>query len=234
MKRLQRDRESSSKSSTSEVHSPETNTIPPRMYWNYLHVHQFPTRKVPARKRGSRTAHPTNPLTANLNLSRPRALVPLGRHNHVVPAAQVEVALLLPLVEMLARVDGAADTLDPADRPVLVKGRSALDGRLVDALGLVDVIGAAIVLDGAELLRSRRGIVRAVRLDDVVLDQRVLGPAVQGEVCAAMLVSNSNSSLLVEKGKGTYSCSHCSCSRFRCTKPCAGDPGSSPCRRPSC
>jgi hypothetical protein len=55
---------------------------------------------------------------------------------------------------MLARVDGAADALDPADRPVLVKGRSALDGRLVDALGLVDVIGAAIVLDGAELLRS--------------------------------------------------------------------------------
>ena len=209
------------------------------MYWNYLHVHQFPTRKVPARKRGSRTAHwhPTNPLTANLNLSRPRALVPLGRHDHVVPATQVEVALLLPLVEMLARVDGAADTLDPADRPVLVKGRSALDGRLVDALGLVDVIGAAIVLDGAELLRSRRGIVRAVRLDDVVLDQRVLGPAIQSEVCAAMLVSNSNSLLLCgvpEWRGGTYSCSHCSCSRFRCTTPCAGDPGSSPCRRPSC
>jgi hypothetical protein len=83
---------------------------------------------------------------------------------------------------VLAGVDDAADALLAADRPVLVKGGGALDGRLVDAARLVDVVGAAVVIDGAEPAGARRRVVRAVRLDDVVLDERVGSPAVQGEV----------------------------------------------------
>jgi hypothetical protein len=123
----------------------------------------------------------------DLDVGRPRALVALAGHDHVVPGAEVEVALPLPLVKVLARVDGAADALVAADGPVLVEGRRAQDGRLVDAPGLVDVVGAAVVLDGAEPRRAGRRVERAVRLDDVILDEGVGGPAVQSEVCAAVL-----------------------------------------------
>jgi len=128
-------------------------------------------------------------LVEDLNLGGPAALVALGGHDHVVPLAEVEVALLLPLGKVLVGVDAATDALDAADGPVLVERRSAENRGLIVAAGLVDVIGAAIVFDGAETLGARRGVVRAVGLDDVVLDERVGGPAVQGEVCGILVSS---------------------------------------------
>ena len=50
--------------------------------------------------------------------------------------------------------DGAADALDLADGPVLVKGGGALDGGLVDTSRAVDVVGAAVGLERAELGRA--------------------------------------------------------------------------------
>ena len=139
--------------------------------------------------RTSTQAPTRNPLQSpDLNLGRPTALVPLSGHDHVVPGAQVQVALPLPLVKVLARIDGAADALGAADGPVLVKGGGALDRGLVDAPGLVDVVDAAVVLDGAEPLGARRRVVRAVCLDDVVLDERVGRPAVEGEVCITVSI----------------------------------------------
>lgn len=58
----------------------------------------------------------------------------------------------------------------------------SLDRRLVDALRLVDVVGAAVRLDGAAPGGARGRVVRAVRLDDVVLDQRAFCPPVDREV----------------------------------------------------
>jgi hypothetical protein len=124
----------------------------------------------------------------DLDVGRPRALVALAGHDHVVPGAEVEVALLLPLVEVLAGIDSAADALLATDGPVLVKGRGTLDGRLVDAAGLVDVVGAAVVIDCAEPGGAGRGVVGAVSLDDVVLNEGVGGPAVESKVCAAKSV----------------------------------------------
>jgi hypothetical protein len=83
-------------------------------------------------------------------------------------------------------VDRAAGALVGAYGPELVKGRGALDGWLVDALGLGDLVGAAVLGDGAQLGRLRRGVVVAKRLDNVVLDQRVLGPPVDGQVAVAL------------------------------------------------
>ena len=133
---------------------------------------------------------------------------------------------------MLAGVDGTADTLLAADGPVLVKGRRALDGRLVDAAGLVDVVGTAVVVDCAEPGGAGRGVVGAVRLDDVVLDEGVGGPAVERQVCANILALFRKE--IWPERSSTYSCSRCSCSRCRCRRPCAAGPGSSPCRQPSC
>ena len=83
---------------------------------------------------------------------------------------------------MAANGDLAADALLLADRPELVEGGGAINGRLVNALGLVDVVSAAIGGDGALLGRPATWVVGAEGLDDVVLDQRVDGPPVQREV----------------------------------------------------
>jgi hypothetical protein len=91
-----------------------------------------------------------------------------------------------PGVEVGADVDGARGAVVLADGPELVEGAGALDRRLVDAAGLGDGVGAAVLRDGAELGGLGRGVVVAERLDDVVLDQRVLGPPVDGQVAVAL------------------------------------------------
>lgn len=86
---------------------------------------------------------------------------------------------------MLSSGDSPADTLLGADRPVLLKGRRAHDGGLVGAGAGEDLIRALV--DGKVALGSPRLVGRevAVGLDDVVLDEGVRGPAVDGEVARA-------------------------------------------------
>lgn len=86
---------------------------------------------------------------------------------------------------MVAHGDGTTAALLLADRPVLVEGLSAIDGRLVVAGRLVDVVGGAVGGDGSEAGGARRGVVCAKVLDDIVLDKRVAGPAVDGEIAVA-------------------------------------------------
>ena len=117
--------------------------------------------------------------------SRTAALVALGGDNLVVVRAELEAGLG-PGVEVGADVDGARGAVVLADGPELVKGAGAFDRGLVDAAGLGDGVGAAVLGDGAELAGLRRGVVVAERLDNVVLDQRVLGPPVDGQVAVAL------------------------------------------------
>lgn len=88
---------------------------------------------------------------------------------------------------MVPRRHGAAHAVLRADRPELVKRRGALDRRLVDALLGHDLVGTAVAGDVA--LDLGLGVVRrvvvAVRLNDVVLDQRAGGPAVDGQIPVA-------------------------------------------------
>jgi hypothetical protein len=92
------------------------------------------------------------------------------------------LAILLPRVEMGLNRDGSANTLLLPHRPVLLKGRGTINRRLVGTGRLQDIIGATISSDAALLLCSRAGVVAAVCLDDVVLDERVARPSVQGDV----------------------------------------------------
>ncbi len=75
-----------------------------------------------------------------------------------------------------------ADAVLLANGPELVEGGGPFDRRLVHALGAVDVVGAAVARDGAQLGGPGGRVVRAEGLDDVVLDQRAARPAVDGEV----------------------------------------------------
>lgn len=88
----------------------------------------------------------------------------------------------LPRVKEDARIDGPADAALGADGPVLLEGLGAVDGGLLRAGALVELVGAAIRLDAALSLAGAAGVVVAVVLDDVILDQGTAGPTVDGEV----------------------------------------------------
>jgi hypothetical protein len=75
---------------------------------------------------------------------------------------------------------------EPLERPVLLKGLCAVDGGLVGAGALRNLVRGTVGGHGALVGRLRRRVVRAEVLDDVVLDQRVAGPAVDGEVGVAV------------------------------------------------
>lgn len=121
----------------------------------------------------------------NSNRRRSTAEVPLRRHDLVVKGPQLQ-AQLRPGIKVIRRRDSAAAALGLADGPVLAEGGGALDGGLVDARGLVDVVGAAVRGDAAEAGGARGRVVGAEVLDDVVLDERVGRPAVHGEVAVAV------------------------------------------------
>jgi len=82
--------------------------------------------------------------------------------------------------------DGSADALRGADGPVLLEGPGALDGGLVGACAHVDVVCSSVTSDGALLLGAGGGVVGAEGFDDVILDERVGGPAVDGEITVAV------------------------------------------------
>ena len=108
----------------------------------------------------------------------------------VVVRAQVH-AVLPPSVEVARRADGAANVasgilLGVADGPELLEGLSTVDRGLVVASGLEDIVVGSIAVDGTLPLGSGRGVVGAVGLDDVVLDQGVASPAVHSEVAVSV------------------------------------------------
>lgn len=73
----------------------------------------------------------------------------------------------IPSIKDSLHVDGAAGALVAADGPVLVEGLGAVDGGLLHAGSLVEIVGVAVVVDGALVLASRARVVSAVALDDL-------------------------------------------------------------------
>lgn len=112
---------------------------------------------------------------------RTTALVTLSGDNLVVEIAQVH-SQLGPSIEVVGSGHSTAGALALADGPVLVEGRSALDGGLIDLLVLVDVVGSTIAIDGTLVGHAGARVVGAVVLEDVVFDERASSPAVNGKV----------------------------------------------------
>lgn len=83
-----------------------------------------------------------------------------------------------PRIEMIRRIYAASNAFRLPDRPELCESLGPLDrGRIVPDRR-VDVIRAAVRGHRAFVGTAAAGVVGAVRLDNVVLDERVLGPAV--------------------------------------------------------
>jgi len=91
-----------------------------------------------------------------------------------------------PRVEVGCDVHGSTSTLGVTDRPELVEGLGALNGRLVHSLSLGDPVRASVRGDGALVRRTSGRVVCAEVFNDVVFDERVGGPAVDGEVTVAV------------------------------------------------
>lgn len=137
-------------------------------------------RRHGGRRRGGRRARGrAGASRPDRDVGGPAAEVPLRREDLVVERAHVQ-ARRLPRVEVVRGRDGAARAVRLTHGPVLVERCGALDGRLVHARLLVDVVGGAVGDDGALERAAGRRVVRAERLGDVVLDERVRGPAVDG------------------------------------------------------
>lgn len=86
---------------------------------------------------------------------------------------------------MVASSDGSLGTLVLTNRPVLGEGSSTFNGRLVDSLAGIDIVGAAVASNSALLRCTRRGVVGSKVFDDVEFDEGVLGPTVDGEVAVS-------------------------------------------------
>lgn len=83
---------------------------------------------------------------------------------------------------MVSRSDVAANPLLRAHRPKLIKGRATHNRRLVDPLRLIDIISSAITLDTSTLRCPAAGVIRPVALDNVVLNERILGPPIERQI----------------------------------------------------
>jgi hypothetical protein len=118
-------------------------------------------------------------------VGRSAAEVTLSSENLVVVGTELH-AVLLPGLEVSTDVDATGGSVILADGPVLLEGLSTVDGGGVGTGLGEDVVGAAVNLDGALLLSTGGGVVVTELLDDVVLDQRVAGPSVDGEVAVAV------------------------------------------------
>jgi hypothetical protein len=117
---------------------------------------------------------------------RARAVVALDGKDLVVVVSEVKTSVL-PGLEVSTGVDGTAGALVATDRPKLLEGLAVtLDGRSVGTGADVDVVDGTIDVDLTALARAGRGVVGTEALNDVVLDQRAAGPAVDGEVAVAV------------------------------------------------
>jgi hypothetical protein len=95
---------------------------------------------------------------------------------------------LHPNSSNFSSVGRAGRALVLTNRPILLKGPGAINGWLVGAGRLSDLVGRAVRGDGTLVLGLRRGVVGTEVLNDVVLDERVAGPTVDGKVGVAVVV----------------------------------------------
>lgn len=121
---------------------------------------------------------------------RTRAFVTLGREDLVVKCTHIH-AKSGPGIKVVCRRDGTTGPLALPDGPVLIEGGSALDGRLVDLLVLVDVVGCAITGDSSFMSHAVARVVVSVAFHDVIFNQRTSSPAVDGKIGISIRVEGA-------------------------------------------
>ena len=87
---------------------------------------------------------------------------------------------------MVRGCDCTTRTVGLTYRPVLLEGRCALDRGRIRTRCFVDVVDTSVGRHCALERKTRRGVVRAEIFGDIVLDEWVRGPSVDGEVAVAV------------------------------------------------
>ena len=124
---------------------------------------------------------PVRLRTLDGHRGRTAALITLSSKDLIIMRAEL-LSILGPSIEMILDRNRTTNALALSHRPELLECSSSIDRRLVGSGSLQNVVCASVRGDGALLLSSRSGVVAAVGLDDVVLDQRVACPAVERDV----------------------------------------------------
>jgi len=106
---------------------------------------------------------------ADRDVARSAAVVSFSRNDLVVESSEWH-AEGCPGIKMTRGSDSSGTTFRLADGPVLVKGRSTLDGWLVDTLALVDVVGTSVANDGSLMCQTRSWVIGTEVLKDVVFN----------------------------------------------------------------
>jgi hypothetical protein len=83
-------------------------------------------------------------------------------------------------------VNSTTSALVGTNRPELLEGLGTIDGRLVVAGRDCELVVASVGCDTAAVGGSGGGVVSAEVLNDVVLDERVTGPSVDGKIGVAV------------------------------------------------
>jgi hypothetical protein len=87
-----------------------------------------------------------------------------------------------PRIKVVLDSNRSTNALALPNRPELLERSGTIDRWLVGSGSLEDIVCAAVARDGALLLSSRRRVVRAICLHNVVLDQGVASPAIERNV----------------------------------------------------
>lgn len=130
-------------------------------------------------------SHLTPTDIADGDVSIAGAEVSLGGDDLVVVVADGQ-ALAPPRGEVAAGLDCAGGALVDPHGPELLEVPVAINAGGVIAPGRAEPIGATITSDGAEVGGARARVERAEVLDNIVLDEGVAHPAVNGEVAVAV------------------------------------------------
>jgi hypothetical protein len=117
-------------------------------------------------------------------------VVAFGRKYHVIVRSEFQ-AKFLPGLKVVPRRNCTTDPLLSANRPELLKSTSSLNGWLVDAGTSINVVRATVRLYRATLFSLTGRIVRAVRFDDIVFDQRVASPAIESKIAVFLWVESA-------------------------------------------
>jgi len=129
------------------------------------------------------------PLTRNSNVGRTAAKVTFSGYDlEAMLRAQLQ-SIFLPSVKVARRADvaGEVGTGMPqrtTDTPERFEGLGAVDRRLVDTGESDNIVPAAVAGDSPFPHPSRAGVVRAERVHDVVLDEGVTSPTIDGEAAS--------------------------------------------------
>ncbi len=114
-------------------------------------------------------------------------LIALGGHYLIIVSTQMQ-SLAFPIFNMVAKVDRSGDTSEAlfrvSDTEILVKGCRAVDRGLILAEAFCHCIVGPTTSEAAfgGTAAARGGVIRAVALHHIILDQRTSGPAVKRQI----------------------------------------------------